>query len=70
MSDLCGLGRGFRDTNAWVAALTFRSFPASFYAGDALGSFNSFMRLVRGVPAGFGTARFAFPYMEGSIGEG
>ncbi len=70
VSDLYSLGRGFRDRNAWLAALTSHAFPASFYAGDALGSFNSLTRLLTGVLAGFGIAWFAFPYMEASIGEG
>ncbi len=70
VSDLYSLGRGFRDTNAWLAALTSHAFPASFYADDALGSFNSLMRLLTGVLAGLGIAWFAFPCMEASIGEG
>jgi uncharacterized membrane protein len=69
VSDLAGIGQGFRDSNAWLAALTAHAFPASFYAGDALGSFNSLMRLVTGVLAGFGLAWFAFPYMEASFAE-
>jgi uncharacterized membrane protein len=70
VSDLYGIGQGFRDTNAWLAALTAHAFPAGFYAGDALGSFNSWMRLLTGVLAGFGLAWFAFPYMEASFAEG
>ncbi|NOH04998.1 MAG: hypothetical protein HND47_24995 [Chloroflexi bacterium] len=41
VSDFAGIGNGFRDTNAWLAVLTNNTFPATFYAGDALGSFNS-----------------------------
>lgn len=48
LSDLSGIGQGFRDTNAWLAGLTGGLMPADFYAGDALGSFNSWMRLVTG----------------------
>ncbi len=70
VSDLYGLGRGFRDTNAWLAELTSHAFTTSFHAGDALGSFNSFMRLLTGVLAGFSTVWFAFPYLEAAIGEG
>lgn len=44
ISDLAGIGQGFRDTNSWLAVLTNHSFPAGFYAGDALGSFNSLTR--------------------------
>lgn len=61
VSDLAGIGRGFRDTNAWLATLTQNALPAWFYAGDALGSFNSWMRNLTGVAAGFGIAWLAFP---------
>lgn len=44
-----GIGLGFRDSNAWLAALTGDIFPATFYVGDALGSFNSWMRLITGL---------------------
>lgn len=64
ISDLAGIGQGFRYTNAWLAALTGNAFPVSFYAGDALGSFNSWMRLITGVLFGLGTVWFAFPYIE------
>jgi len=61
LSDLVGLGQGFRYTNAWLATLTQNSLPPSFYAGDALGSFNSWMRLVTGVLFGFGVGWLLFP---------
>lgn len=63
-SDLAGIGLGFRDTNAWLAALTGNSLPATFYAGDAWGSFNSIMRLVTGGLFGLGVVWFSFPYLE------
>ena len=69
ISDLSGIGLGFRDSNAWLAALTNGSFPPWFYAGDALGSFNSWMRLITGVVAGIGLVWFTFPYVERSFGE-
>jgi uncharacterized membrane protein len=59
-----GIGGGFRDTNAWLAALTTRTFPATFYAGDALGSFNSWIRLVTGVLFGLGVVWFAYPLLQ------
>ena len=62
ISDLAGIGQGFRDTNMWLAVLTGNSLPASFYAGDALGSFNSWMRLASGVLAGLAIVWLAFPY--------
>lgn len=62
-SDLAGIGRGFRDTNEWLAVLTNHALPATFYAGDALGSFNSLMRLITGPLAGFVIVWLAFPYL-------
>src|SRR3972149_6914615 len=48
LSDLVGIGQGFRDSNAWLAALTPHAFPTTVYAGHAWGSFDSLMRLVPG----------------------
>ena len=63
ISDLAGIGQGFRDTNQWLAVLTNQAFPASFYAGDALGSFNSWVRLLTGPLAGLAIVWLAFPYV-------
>jgi uncharacterized membrane protein len=63
MSDLGGLGQGFRDTNAWLAFLTGDVFPAWFYAGDALGSFNSWMRLLSGLLFGLAVVGLGLPYL-------
>ena len=63
LSDLAGIGQGFRDTNQWLAVLTNNALPATFYAGDALGSFNSLMRLITGPLAGLGIVWLAFPYI-------
>jgi uncharacterized membrane protein len=62
-SDLAGIGQGFRDTNLWLAALTGNSLPTTFYAGDGLGSFNSWARLISGLLSGLGIVWFVFPYM-------
>jgi uncharacterized membrane protein len=62
ISDLAGIGQGFRDTNSWLAAWTGGSLHASFYQGDALGSFNSIIRLVTGVLAGLGIAWVVLPF--------
>ena len=64
ISDLAGIGSGFRDSNAWLVALTGNSLPAAFYAGDALGSFNWLMRLLTGMSAGLAMAWFALPYID------
>lgn len=63
VSDFAGIGQGFRDTNAWLAVLTNNVLPATFYAGDALGSFNSLMRFITGFLAGLGIVWLAFPYV-------
>ena len=62
-SDFAGIGQGFRDTNTWLATLTRDALPATFYAGDALGSFNSLMRFASGLLAGLGIVWLAFPYL-------
>lgn len=64
VSDLDGIGQGFRYTNSWLASLTGNVFPKSFYVGDAFGSFNSWMRLFSGVAFGLGVVGLALPYME------
>lgn len=63
ISDLAGVEQGFRENNLWLAALTNHILPASFYMGNALGSFNSIMRLLTGLVAGLGIAWLAFPYI-------
>jgi uncharacterized membrane protein len=63
VSDLAGIGQGFRDSNFWLANLTQFAFPADFYAGDALGSFNAWMRIITGLLAGLGLVWFGFPYI-------
>lgn len=64
ISDLAGIGQGFRDSNLWLATFTDFAFAPGFYSGDALGSFNSWMRLITGLLAGVGLVWFAFPYIE------
>ena len=68
LSDAAGIGEGFRDSNTWLAELTNYRLPTAFYAGDALGSFNSWMRLMSGVLFAFGIVWFGFPYVEESLG--
>jgi uncharacterized membrane protein len=69
VSDFAGIGQGFRDSNLWLAKLTDFALSPAFYAGDALGSFNSWMRLVTGLLAGIGLVWFAFPYMDAALSE-
>lgn len=61
-----GLMTGFRYDNVWLASLTGRSLPESFYSGDALGSFNSWMRLITGLLAAVGIVWLAFPWIDRS----
>jgi len=63
ISDMAGIGQGFRDTNVWLKILTQNGLPASFYAGDAVGSFNSLMRFATGVLAGSGISWLVFPHI-------
>ena len=69
ISDLAGIGMGFRDSNVWLAAVTNNTFSAEFYAGDAFGSFNSWMRLLTGVLFGLGIVWFGFPYLYKSFSD-
>jgi uncharacterized membrane protein len=63
VSDIAGFGQGFRDNNVWLAAITNNSLPVSFYVGDALGSFNSWMRLLSGAFFAIGIVWFALSYI-------
>lgn len=64
ISDFAGIGQGFRDSNFWLASLTNFQFPTSFYIGDALGSFNSWMRILTGVLFAIGGIWFSFPVLD------
>lgn len=57
-------GAGFRDLNVWLVQLTNNAWPATFYAGDGLGSFNSLARLLSGVLCGVGLAWFLLPFAD------
>ncbi len=60
-------GLGFRDINAWLAALTGDVLPQSFYAGDQLGSFNSWARWITGFLFSFTTVFALFPIIDSSM---
>lgn len=64
LSDMQGMGAGFRDSNLWLATLTNHAFLSNFYGGDAWASFNSLMRLTTGTLFGLGMVWFGFPYLE------
>lgn len=57
------MGAVHRDSNAWLVFLTNGVFPG-FYAGDALGSFNWWLRLLTGLLAAWGIAAFVFPWLK------
>ncbi len=57
------------DSNAWLSILTRNTFFPSFYAGDAVGSFNSWMRLITGILFGIGLVWFGLPYIEETAQE-
>lgn len=69
LSDLAGIGTGFRDTNTWLASLTGTTLPSSFRAGDALGSFNSWARLTTGMLFGAGVVWLVFPHLDHTLRE-
>jgi uncharacterized membrane protein len=67
ISDLSGVGNGFRYDNAWLAYLTGSRFPPSFYVGNELGSFNSWMRLITGSLAGLAIAWLVYPLLDSAF---
>lgn len=69
ISDFSGIGQGFRDSNSWLAMLSNHSYPVTFYVGDALGSFNSWLRLITGILFGLGVVWFGFPYLEAAFDD-
>jgi len=64
LSDLQGIGAGFRESNLWLATLTKNTFSPAFYGGDGWGTFNSIMRLATGALFGLGMTWFGLPYFE------
>jgi uncharacterized membrane protein len=68
ISDFAGIGNGFRDSNTWLAILTNNALSPTFYAGDALGSFNSWMRLITGMLFGTAVICFGYPHLDRLFG--
>ena len=64
IADVPGVGRGFRYDNAWLVTLTSGGLPSNFYSGNALGSFNSWMRLISGLLFGLAMVWLAYPSVE------
>ncbi len=65
-SDLFGLKNGFRYHNLWLARLTNFAFDLEFYVGNAIGSFNWWMRLLSGLIFGIGIIWVLFPLFSPS----
>jgi uncharacterized membrane protein len=64
ISDLAGLGDGFRSNNVWLRMITGNTFLDEFYSGTQLGSFNSSMRILSGLLFGIGVVWFFFPQLD------
>ena len=64
ISDLAGVGQGFRYSNTWLTVLTVNLFPSSFYVGNELGSFNSWVRLITGLFFGLAVVWMLYPAAE------
>lgn len=70
ISDLVGgIGDGFRYHNGWLADLTNNRFAATFYVGDVLGSFNSWMRLISGLCFGLAIVWFLYPHIQAGFAD-
>lgn len=68
LSDMLGgIGGGFRYDNTWLASLTDYALAPGFYSGDALGSFNSWMRLLSGLLFSLGGVWYVLPHLERSF---
>lgn len=64
ISDLAGIGQGFRYHNLWLLTLTHNAMPVNFYAGESWGSFNSLIRLLTGIMFGIGFVWYTYPYLD------
>jgi uncharacterized membrane protein len=64
LSDMAGFNVGFRYTNTWLVTLTQHRLRDAFYVGNALGSFNSYARLISGLLSGFALVLAAYPILE------
>jgi uncharacterized membrane protein len=67
VSDQSGLASGFRYDNAWLAQATGFMFPEGFYRGDALGSFNSLVRMISGLLFAMAIGGLIFPLIDQSM---
>ena len=61
ISDLFGFKNGFRYHNTWLVNFTHNIFDSTFYIGNAIGSFNWWMRLLSGLIFGIGLMYIILP---------
>lgn len=64
LSDFAGIEQGFRQSNQWLVNLTGGLFSPNFYAGNAWGSFNAWMRLITGVLFGIGLVWYLLSFLQ------
>jgi uncharacterized membrane protein len=64
VSDLAGIGQGFRYGNLWLVEITRHLFPTYFYSGETFGTFNSLIRLLTGILFGMGIVWYTYPYLD------
>jgi uncharacterized membrane protein len=70
LSDMLGgIGGGFRYDNAWLASLAGNALAPGFYAGDGLGTFNSWMRLITGLLFSLGSVWYVLPALDKGFGN-
>jgi uncharacterized membrane protein len=69
ISDLWGVGKGFRYHNAWLGTVTGHLLPSRFYVGTELGSFDSLMRLATGLLFAWAVVWLAYPLLETALRE-
>lgn len=69
ISDMAGIGQGFRDSNTWLVRLTNHTLLDSFYAGESWGSFNSWMRLITSLLFGLGVVWITYPRLQSAFVE-
>lgn len=64
VSDQSGLASGFRYDNGWLAQATGFMLPDEFYRGDAIGSFNSLVRMISGFWFAVGLGGLILPLID------
>jgi uncharacterized membrane protein len=63
-ADYDGMVGNWRYDNGWLASLTGHAFAESFYVGDTIGTFNSWMRWITGILFGIGFFGWGLPVAD------